>query len=231
MVSIALINPNSSAATLERMLAVARPLLPPGFELIGVRAERGPSMIVDEAGLQAAAEEVLRLGTELAQRCDGVIVAAFGGPGVERLCSLVGCPVLGIGDAAIRSAAARGRFAVATTTPRLVAAIERQVAAFAAPDQFLGVRLAEGDPLQLAADPALQLERLREAMQNCFERDGADAVVIGGGPLADSARALHQRYGERVVEPVPVAMHMMLDALRERLATPGSLVSTNLLSP
>lgn len=213
MASIALINPNSSAATLESMLAVARPLLPPGLELVGAVADRGPPMIVDEAGLEIAADEVLRLGCALARRCCGIVVAAFGGPGVERLRRDVDCPVLGIGDAALRSAAARGRFAVATTTPRLVDSIVRQAAAVGAGDRFLGVRLAEGDPTELAADPALQLERLLAAVQRCFEQDGADAVVIGGGPLSDSARALRARFGERIVEPVPAAMRLMLHAL------------------
>lgn len=216
MASIALINPNSSPATLERMLAVARPLLPPGFELIGAVAERGPPMIVDEAGLEIAADEVVRMGTALAPRCSGIVVAAFGGPGVERLRRVVDRPVLGIGDAAMRSAAARGRFAVATTTPLLAASIERQAAAFAAVGQFIGVRLADGDPLELAADPALQLERLLEAVRHCFERDGADAVVIGGGPLSDSARALHAHYGERIVEPVPAAIRLMTESVAGR---------------
>ena len=222
MAAIALVNPNSSTATLERMLAAARPLLPPGFELVGAVAERGPPMIVDEAGLDVAADEVLRLGSALAQRCSGIVVAAFGGPGVERLRRVVHCPVIGIGDAAMRSAAARGRFAVATTTPLLVASIERQAAALGVGAAFLGVRLADGDPLALAADPALQLDRLLAAVQRCFELDGADAVVIGGGPLADSARALRERYGERIIEPVPAAMRWMLDAIRGPARTAAS---------
>jgi Asp/Glu/hydantoin racemase len=126
-------------------------------------------------------------------------------------------PVLGIGDAAMRAAAARGRFGVATTTPGLAASIERQAARIASAGQFSGVRLAVGDPLRLAADPLLQLERLAEAVAQCLEQDGADAVVIGGGPLSDSGRALREHYGECIVEPVPAAMREIIQAIGKRL--------------
>jgi Asp/Glu/hydantoin racemase len=220
MTTIALVNPNTSAATLERMLAAARPLLPPGFALLGAAAERGASMILDEAALAVSADEVVRIGTALAPGCEGIVVAAFGDPGVERLRRLVDVPVLGIGEAAMRAASERGRFGVATTTPLLAAAIERLAAAIAAPGQFGGVRLADGDPLALAADPALQTERLFEAVQRSLEHDRVDAVVIGGGPLSDSARALRERYGECVVEPVPAAMQRMIETIRGRSTLP-----------
>jgi allantoin racemase len=220
--TIAVINPNTSTATLERMLAAARPLLPPGFELLGSVAERGSSMIVDEAGLEVAADEVMRLGISLAQRCAGMLVAAFGGPGVAALRCVVDVPVLGIGDAAMRAAAALGRFGVATTTPNLAASIVRQAAAIAAAGQFTGVRLATGDPLHLAADPALQLERLAEAVEQCLTQDGADVVVIGGGPLSDSGRALHERYGDLIIEPVPAAMRQIVAAIRHGSPQPAN---------
>jgi Asp/Glu/hydantoin racemase len=220
MHTIALVNPNTSAATLERMLALARPLLPPGFALIGAVAEHGPSMIVDEAGLALAAGEVVRLGVSLASRCQGFVVAAFGGPGVEMLHSVTGRPVVGLGEAAMRAAAARGRFGVVTTTPALADSIARQASALAAEGQFTGVRLSTGDPLQLAADPALQLARLCEAVERCLRDDGAASVVIGGGPLSDTGRALRELYGDVIIEPVPAAMRHIVAALGGRSTQP-----------
>jgi allantoin racemase len=217
MPTIALLNPNTSRDTLERMLALARPLVPPGHRLLGALAEHGPSMIVDEAGLAAAAREVVRVGTRLAESCQAIVVAAFGGPGADRLRALTGRAVVGLGEAALQEASAQGRFGVVTTTPALAASIERQARALAAGEQFTGVRLATGDPLQLAADPALQLARLAEAVEHCIA-DGARSVVIGGGPLSDTGRALRERYGDLIVEPVPAAIRCVLAALEGRAA-------------
>jgi allantoin racemase len=128
--------------------------------------------------------------------------------------------VVGIVDAAIRAAAARGRFGVVTTTPALADSIVRQVSALAAEGQFTGVRLSTGDPLLLAADPALQFARLSEAVQRCLLDDGAVSVVIGGGPLSDTGRALRERYGDSIVEPVPAAMRHIVATLGSRQTEP-----------
>ncbi len=211
MTTILLINPNSSARTTEMMLAVARPLLPADMLLRGATAATGPAMILDEAALAASAEEVVRIALAEAARADAIIVSAFGNPGAARLRELLPVPVVGIGEAAILEAAADGaRFGIATTTPDLVRAIEACIRDLGLQEQFSGIRLSDAHPLSLAADPEAQDEALATAATACIEQDGAQAVVIGGGPLSDTAARLRRRFPTPIVEPVPAAVRMLL---------------------
>ena len=204
---ILLINPNTSARTLDMMIAAAAPHVSSRLSLRGVLAASGVPMIVDQAQLSAAATEVVRLGEAEAPRVAAIVVAAFGDPGVASLRDLVSVPVIGIGEASIREAAAGGRrFGIATTTPALVGAIERLVEALDLHRSFTGVRIPAAHPLELAADAPRQEAALAKAAEQCFEQDGADAVIIGGGPLSAAARALRDRFSAGLIEPVPAAI-------------------------
>ena len=217
MTSILLINPNTSARSTEMMLAVARPLLPAGMALRGIGATRGVGMILDEAALAEAEAEVLRIGAAERQGSDAVIVAAFGDPGARTLRGLLRNPVMGIAEAAMREAAAGGRrFGIATTTPGLVRAIEAGVRRLGLEAGFTGVRVPpDRDPLALAANPADQYDTLALAATRCIELDGAEAVVIGGGPLSETAARLRRCLPATIIEPVPAAMRAVLAALAQ----------------
>jgi Asp/Glu/hydantoin racemase len=214
MTVILLINPNTSARSTEMMLTVARPLLPGGVTIRGVGAARGAAMIVDPAALTVAEAEVMRLGTTEAGEVDAVIVAAFGNPGCGPLRRLLPIPVIGIGEAAVQEAGAGGRrFGIATTTPQLAGAIEAGVRDLGLADRFTGVRVPGGDPLALAANPAEQDEALASAAIQCMELDEAEAVIIGGGPLSDTAARLRRRFHAAIIEPVPAAVRSILHRL------------------
>ena len=208
---ILLINPNTSARSLALMTRAAELHLPPGLTLRGVRAATGVEMIVNEADLQAAAAEVVRLGVAEASGVSAIIVAAFGDPGVAALRDMVDIPLVGIGEASITEAASGGRrFGIATTTPALVGVIDSFVDELVLGCWFTGVRVPDGDPLILSADASRQEAALAQSVADCFDLDGAEAVVIGGGPLSGAARALRERFGARIIEPVPAAVRRAL---------------------
>jgi Asp/Glu/hydantoin racemase len=211
MRTILLINPNSSTRSTEMMVAIARTMVPAEITITGTQAARGAAMILDEASLAVAAEEVARIGLAAGPDIGAIIVAAFGNPGAASLRAALAIPVIGIGEAAIGEAAAGGRrFGIATTTPGLVRAIEASVAELGLSARFTGVRVPDGDPLALAADPAAQDAALARAATACLEQDGAEAVVIGGGPLSETAARLRGRFKAAIVEPVPSAMRALL---------------------
>ena len=210
MACLLLINPNTSARTTEMMLAAALPLLPDGMTMRGVQAAASAAMILDEDALEAASREVARIGMLEAERADAIIAAAFGNPGAAQLREQLAIPVVGIGEAAIRGAAVGGRrFGIATTTPRLVRAIEASVRSLGLEGCFTGIRVPGADPLILAASPAEQDAALALAATQCIELDGAEAVVIGGGPLSATATRLRGRFQTEIVEPVPAAMRQV----------------------
>ncbi|MER6998170.1 aspartate/glutamate racemase family protein [Streptomyces sp. NPDC000410] len=213
MTVVALINPNTSQATTAMMTAIARRTLPPqdGYQVRGITVVDGPSMLVDEEALRAAGPQVLDAarraltGTEV-EPVAALVVSAFGDPGVEELRASTDVPVVGIAEAAMRQAGANGRrFGIATTTPGLAAAIDARAVQLGWSAQYTGIRLTPGDPRQLASSPELMRERLAEAVHACVQEDGAQAVIIGGGPLGEAAEALQGRFPVPVIGPIPAA--------------------------
>ncbi|WP_213307449.1 aspartate/glutamate racemase family protein [Paraburkholderia sacchari] len=209
---ILLINPNTSQATTQMMLEIARASLGAQAEVRGLTMASGVPMIVEEHDLRAAADAVGAL--DVGDAC-GVIVAAFGDPGIEALRRRLTVPVVGIGEAAMHEAAQHGRFGIATTTPALAASIDRKVWQLGLAAAFTGARFTPGDPAQRGSDPQALEAALAEAVQACVETDGAQAVVIGGGPLGRAAQALGQRFALPVIGPVPAACRAILRALDE----------------
>lgn len=209
---VQLINPNTTQATTDMMVETARATAPAGLSIEGLTARHGMPLIVDEDGLKAAAVAVLDLAAEVT--ADGVVVAAFGDPGADALRGRLAVPVIGIGEASMRAAASSGRrFAIATTTPGLVVAIQRRVDSLGLFHQFAGVRVTAGDPAALTADPAALDHALSRLVQRCRDEDGADAVIIGGGPLARAARSIAGRAAVAIIEPVPAAIAWMQRSL------------------
>lgn len=225
MPHVLLINPNISEATTARMVEIAREHLArehlaAELTIAGLTAPFGAPLIIDAAGLATARAAVLALVPQIEQAApSAVIVAAFGDPGLEELRARLQVPVVGIGEAGLVGAAAAGDpFAVVTTTPGLVAAIDGKVAGLGLAGRYGGVVLTEAEPIALTAD-AVRLEAaLAGAIEEAIARRGARAVVIGGGPLAVAARALAARLPIPVVEPIPAAVRAVERAL---LGTPS----------
>jgi Asp/Glu/hydantoin racemase len=209
--SLLLINPNTSAKTTEMMLAAARPFIGRHMILRGMTSSKGAEMILSDYDLAIASQEVIRIGQTEAENVDCIIIGAFGNPGLEELRRSLSCPVIGIGEAAILEAAANGRrFGIVTTTPDLKASIIEGVDKLLLSEALVGVRITEEDPLTLARNPEMQSRALYNACVKSFQTDGAQAVVIGGGPLSDSAAMLERHFGEVIVQPIPAAIRQCL---------------------
>lgn len=207
MPPVLLINPNGSHAATEAMCAIARRYLP---DVTGWTNPNGPRMILTPEALASAGAQVARAALPKGR---AVIVAAFGDPGADVLAARLACPVVGIGAAAARAAAAGGaHFAVATTTPDLGPAIDALMAAEGRAPLYRGCFVTNGDPLALILDPdgldAALVAACDEAVQA-----GASRVIIGGGPLAEAAARIAGRVGAQLVQPVPEAAQAVLRAL------------------
>lgn len=216
---LTLVNPNTSQATTAAMLAVAE--AEAGFALTGQTARSGETVITNEAALEHAAREVAALAPVL-RRAQGVIVAAFGDPGLTALRAALDCPVTGIAEAGMAEAAAGGRrFAVVTTTPDLIRAIARRAEAEGHAG-FAGTWVTPDDPASLMDQPEALRAALLKACLRALDSGGVEAIVIGGGPLALAARALIGVVPVPIIEPVPAAVRLAIRrhraaALHERL--------------
>lgn len=218
---LVIVNPNTSTATTDAMVAVARQELAgtPDIQVLGVTASSGPPMIVDPVSLRSSESEVLRLGQEAhshyGQQLSGLVVGAFGDPGLRQLRQLLTVATTGLAEASIMDASAGGRkFGIATTTPALEDAMRASVTDLGASGAFTGFRFTRGDPRALVRDPRDLVSELARAAQECVDDDGADAVIIGGGPLASSTQQIAAQVDIALVNPVVAACRRAVSLMR-----------------
>lgn len=213
---IALINPNTSSDTTAAMLRIARREAGASVHIEGFTAPFGATMITEPAALDQAAKTVLALAPKLSS-AQAVIVAAFGDPGLLALRSRLKRPVTGLAEAGMAEAAAGGRrFAVVTTTPALRDRIARTAESHGC-GSFLGTWTTPGDPVALTADAGALRHALAEACHAAIN-GGADAIIIGGGPLAEAARELAGSLPVPLIEPLPAAVRLSLARLAKGVA-------------
>jgi Asp/Glu/hydantoin racemase len=211
-----LLNPNTNVATTALMVARARSCAPPDVEVVGATVDEGAPLLVDPVLLAAGARAVVRFVDRLdASGLAGLIVAAFGDPGLDQVRARLAVPVTGIAEAAIGEASAVGRFAIVTTTPLLEDAIAVRVAACGATARYAGCVFARGDAAALGRDPAALEAALEAACREALASLRPSAIVIGGGPLAAAAEALAPRLPVPVIEPVPAAVRAAVRRARE----------------
>ncbi|MCF3931971.1 aspartate/glutamate racemase family protein [Acuticoccus sp. M5D2P5] len=209
---VLLINPNTNDDTTAKMVAIAAAAMP-DLRFLGRTAPFGPNMIVEPIALAESARAVEVMAQDVGGAA-GVIVAAFGDPGLDAVRARLDVPVIGIGEASILDAARDGRrFAIATTTPALVDPIAARVAHYGCAGSFAGTFLTPGDPNAIVADPGLLADALTAAARRAIAEGGAEAVIIGGGPLAAAAHVISTRLGAAIVEPIPAAARLIAERL------------------
>jgi allantoin racemase len=193
MARILLINPNTNAATTEAMLAIARAAAPAGVEIEGITARFGADLIEVEETLETASHAVAEI---LAPKELNVV---------------------GIAEAGMHAAAQGGRrFSIVTTTSGLADPIKRLVSRYGLEKQFASLRFTEGPAAALMGDPEALADALKKAASEARDLDGAEAVVIGGGPLARAARRLAVELALPIIEPVPEAIKLVTQRIATR---------------
>jgi allantoin racemase len=205
---IALLNPNTDTQATELMLESARHALPPHVSVEGRTAPSGSPLITDEAALQAAAAVVPDFGVRVAaEGFDALIVAGFGDPGLQELRARVAIPVVGIAEAGIAEAGANGRrYSIVTVTHELHDSLRQSAERYGFAGNLASIRFTTGEPLSLVGDAAWLQRALPAASQLAVSDDGAQAIVIGGGPLARAADAISSQLGVPLIEPVAAAV-------------------------
>ncbi len=207
--TILLINPNSNAGTTRSMTEIAATAT--GSLAVEGRSNEGvPPLLTTPKDLADALPGVVRIGVEAAKdpRVGAIIIAAFGDPGLAELRAKVGLPVFGIREQAFREAARDGRpFGIATTTPDpgLLESFRQTAASLGYASQFRGTRATPGDPNALMGKSPEELDAALAEVVRASIADGAQAVIIGGGPLTASALRLQPQFAIPLVVPVIAA--------------------------
>lgn len=218
--AIVLINPNSNAEATHSMAELAR-LETEGVATVIERSNTdAPALLTTPQDMIDAAPGVVAIGVEAAgdERVAAIIVSAFSDPGLEELRAEVDIPVFGIGEEVFHEAARGDReFGIVTVTPdeALIESFRQKAASLGYEHLYRGVRVTPGDPTELVQSPEALDAALAEAVQASIEEDGAQAVIMGGGPLSASALRLQPRFEVPLVVAVNAAARAAVTAIRD----------------
>jgi allantoin racemase len=214
---LALVNPNTSVSTTEMMVEIAKLIAGPHVVVEGYTASFGSPLITCEEELAVAARAVVALvESGCLHDADGVIISAYGDPGIEELRSRLDIPVIGLAEASLLEAASlEGAFSIATTTPRLIPAMRRHAERCGVSGQLKSIRSTGGDAAEVTSDAAGLPHALAEVVAAIAQADGVGVVIIGGGPLAGAARKLAADRNLQIIEPIPAAIRYVLKQLAE----------------
>ena len=208
---IALLNPNTSVISTELMLRSARRGLPPMVRVDGRTVPHGHAFISTPAALAEAAEGIVgpALAAVQGEGFDALIVAGFGDPGLTALRAQLEVPVTGLAEAAILEAAQGGRrYAIVTVTPDLDASLRAAARTWAPAAPLVAIRYTTGPLGDVMHTPQSLEAALLAACRMAVEIDHAEAIVIGGGPLAQAAQALAVQLSVPVIDPVAAAVRL-----------------------
>jgi allantoin racemase len=184
-----LVNPNVTGAMTEAMAAEARRFASPGTEVVTATAAFGTQYVEIRTEAAIAGHAVLEALAAHGAGCDAAIVAAFGDPGLAAAKEMMAVPVVGLTEAAVLAAWALGRrFAIVCLTPALGVWYRDAVEALGLAGRLVAVR-----PLDVAIPDIMRAKEQTRALlvaecRQAVERDGAEVVILGGGPLAGLAR-------------------------------------------
>lgn len=205
------INPNTTAAVTEKVLAACRKTQPT-VQWVGATARFGAAYIADEASYAIGAHAALDAFDAFFDDHDAVLLACFGDPGLMALRGRAPVPVLGLAETSFTAAAQRGRFAVVTGGHAWAPMLDRFARAHRLDAQLVGIHTIDWTGAQIAADPAGAHEALQAAAQRGID-GGAGCLLLGGAALAGLAAGLQPRLPVPVLDNVLLAAQAVADTL------------------
>jgi allantoin racemase len=201
------INPNTSPAITDLVVAAARRAAAPGTEIRGATGRFGARYIMSRAAAAIAAHAALDAYAEHGRDADAVVLACFGDPGLAGLKEIARQPVVGLAEASCHAAAALGaRFAIVTGGRAWEPMLREFVASIGFGARLASVRTVEASGAEIARDPDGSLAQLADACTRAALEDGADAVILGGAGLAGLAPRLAGRVPVPLVDCVAAAV-------------------------
>jgi len=199
MSRILVLNPNTTPELTELVMRVLAPLTPPDVTLVPATGRFGGRYIASRSAAAIAGHAALDAYAEYGEQCDVVYLACFGDPGLMALKELATVPVVGMAEAACRQAALRGRFAIVTGGERWRPMLSEFVAGLGLADRLAAIETVAPTGGDIANDPESAIMLLAQACRRTVERDGADAVILGGAGLAGLAARVQPHVAAPVI--------------------------------
>ncbi len=204
------VNPNTTASMTEKIGAAARSVAAPGTEIVARNPEFGPVSIegyYDEVFCVPGLIEEVRRG--VAEGCDATVVACFDDPGIDAARTVSPGPLIGICEAALKTASLLAeRFTVVTTLSIAIPPMRRLAQRYGVSDSCV-IRAAEIPVLALEDDASDAGQHIRAEIRAAVDEDGAQAIVLGCAGMADLTARLTEEFGVPVIDGVAAAVKLL----------------------
>jgi allantoin racemase len=238
-INLTVINPNTTESMTDLIVAEARRVAGPDVVVTGRTPSMGPSSIeshYDEALAVPGLLEVIRSDAT----ADAFVLACFGDPGLDAARELAGRPVIGIAEAAMKTASLLGRsFSVVTTLSRTMGRAWDLTRTYGLERQCVGVHACDIPVLDLEEDKERTYATVLAFAKNALAGDGSDAIVLGCAGMAGLPELLSSQLGVPVVDGVAAATLLAESLVRldlhpathGELAPPPPKAYTGILAP
>lgn len=204
------VNPNISENVTALIETEARRSASPGTEITAVTAGFGVAYIETRFEAMIGAHAVAEQIAQHLPGHDGVVVAAFGDPGLMALREALPVPVTGLTEAALATAIQLGnRFSIVSISPRMRGWYLEAVHNYHLDGRLASLRSLGAPPGNLGTVQEDEGERLIALAQRCVREDGADVIVLAGAPLAGLARTIKHRLPVPAVDGVSCAIRQL----------------------
>lgn len=218
---IKVINPNTTQSMTETIGHAARLAAGAGVEIEAVSPLHGPASIeghYDEAFAVVGLLDEIRKGEQ--SGASGYVIACFGDPALDAAREIANGPVIGVAEAAMRSACyvATG-FSVVTTLQRTVVIAEHLVDKYGVRSHCRRVRACEIAVLDLERPESNAYELILGECRRALDEDGSGAIVLGCAGMADLCRRLTEALGVPVIDGVSAAVASVEALVRIGLRT------------
>jgi allantoin racemase len=211
-VKLLLANPNATEAVTKTCADLARASASSGTDIVAWTNRGGPPVVDSFYGDYMAGRPLAVALAALTSMPDAVVLAGFGNYGTNAVKEVLDVPVVGLAEAAMAYAMPLcHRFAIVTTSSRMIAYTEDLVHALGFSARCAAVRAVELPPIG-AGEP--REDQVVAALAAEAATTGADLVILGGSRLSPYAAALRTRTSLVVVEPIACAVTMAESLVR-----------------
>lgn len=213
-------NPNISESVTRLIGEEARRAASPGTEITLLTARFGVEYI--EGELEAAIgayASLIQIEEQLGDH-DAIVMAAFGDPGLGALREAFDRPVVGLTEAALmRAGELAQRFSIIAISPRISAWYRAVVERYGYGARLASIRALDAPLGDVAGIQQEHAARLSALTREVVEKDGAQAVIVAGAPLAGLARRI-TGLPVPLVDPIAAAVEQAERAPRPAFVPP-----------
>ncbi len=218
---ILLVNPNTSLAVTDAIVANMRQAASPGTEIVPVTARFGARIVGTRAESAIADHAALDALAHYAPGCDAAIVASGFDNAMRAGREMLSIPVLGLTEAALHIASlVGGRIGVVVIMHRVAPMVREMIEAYGFGPRLAGMRVVPGQVINVLQEPEAMADLLAGVCKSLVEDDGAEAIVLVGAVMGPMPARIQARV------PVPV-----IEGLTSAIVLAESLVRLKLMKP